>query len=70
MNLSDKTHTSSLLNCGPWTGELAPFTLRLNPFGLLAQEDARTTQPLLPAARSNDPHSIVEVWALFKISPP
>ena len=69
-DLSDETHTSSLLNCGPWTGELAPFTLRLNPFGLLAQEDARMAQALLPDAWGNDPHSIVEVWALFEISPP
>ena len=68
-DLSDETHTSSLLNCGPWTGELASFTWRLNQYGLLAQEDARVAQALLPAAWGNDPHSIVEIWALFEINP-
>ena len=68
-DLSDETHTSSVLNCGPWTGVLAPFTRRLNQYGLLDLVDAQLAQALLPSAWGGDPHADVEVWALFEVTP-
>jgi hypothetical protein len=66
-DLSDETHTSSLLNCGPWTGVLAPLTLRLNQYGLLTLADAQVAQALLPSVWCADPHAVVEIWALFEV---
>jgi hypothetical protein len=66
-DLSDETHTSSLLNCGPWTGKLAPFAHRLNEFALLTLGDARLAKSLLPEAWPDDPHANVTVWALYEI---
>ncbi len=34
-DLCDETKTSSILNCGPWTGLLFPLTKKLNNYGLL-----------------------------------
>lgn len=67
-DLSDETHTSSLLNCGPWTGILAPMTQRLNQYGLLSLEDAKLAQELLPSVWENDPHAYVDIWTLFDVS--
>lgn len=67
-DLSDETHTSSLLNCGPWTGILAPMTQRLNQYGLLSLEDAKLAQELLPSVWENDAHAYVDIWALFEVS--
>jgi len=50
-DLSDSTRTSSLLNCGLWTGKLAQFTRRLNEYGLLALPDAVLAKSLLPGLR-------------------
>lgn len=67
-DLSDETHTSSLLNCGRWQHEtLAPIAQRVNACGLLSLEDAKLAQQLLPAAWCQDPHSFVSVWALYEI---
>jgi hypothetical protein len=68
-DLSDETHTSSLLNCGPWTGELAAFVPRLNQYGLLTFDDAIRAKALLPAAWPGDPHANVTVWALYEVVP-
>lgn len=67
-DLSDETHTSSLLNCSGWAQEtLAPIAQRVNACGLLNLEDAKLAQQLLPAAWHQDPHSFVSVWALYEI---
>jgi hypothetical protein len=69
-DLSDRTHTSSLLNCGPWTGKLAQFTERLNEYGLLTFDDAVLAKSILPVAWPGDPHAEVTIWALFEVAPP
>jgi hypothetical protein len=67
-DLCDETHTSSLLNCGPWTGQLKPFTKRLNQYGLLSLEDAKAAQLLLPEEWGDcEPHAKVDVWALYEL---
>ncbi|HEY9881422.1 MAG TPA: hypothetical protein V6D29_23410 [Leptolyngbyaceae cyanobacterium] len=68
-DLSDETWTSSLLNCGRWEGVLAPIAQRANQYGLLALEDAKTAQALLPEAWNNDAHAFVTIWALFEVLP-
>jgi hypothetical protein len=67
-DLSDWTNTSSLLNCGPWTGELAQFTERLNGYGLLTFDDAVLAKSILPVAWPDHPHADVTVWALFEVT--
>lgn len=66
-DLSDETWTSSLLNCGRWQGNLAPLAQRVNEYGLLNLEDAKTAQTLLPEAWYNDAHAFVTIWALFEM---
>jgi len=66
-DLSDETWTSSLLNCGRWEGTLAPIAQRVNQYGLLSLEDAKTAQSLLPEAWHDDPHAMVTIWALFEV---
>lgn len=68
-DLSDETHTSSILNCGRWTGELAPFAQRLNGFGLLTLADAVAAKSILPGAWPDNPHANVTVWALYEVAP-
>ncbi|MBF5043156.1 hypothetical protein FGE12_12225 [Aggregicoccus sp. 17bor-14] len=68
-DLSDETRTSSLLNCGPWTGQLAPLTERLNGYGLLAFHDAALAKTLLSKEWPADPHGKVTIWALYEIAP-
>jgi hypothetical protein len=58
-----------VLNCGPWTGELAPFTRRLNGYGLLTLDDAVAAKSILPRAWPGEPHANVTVWALYEIKP-
>jgi hypothetical protein len=67
-DLSDETHTSSLLNCGPWKGKLAPVAGRLNLYGLLTHEDALLAQALLPEEWPGDPHGEVTIWALYEVA--
>jgi hypothetical protein len=65
-DLADETMTSSVLNCGPWTGMLAQFTERLTPFGLLALKDAHEAQRvLLDEWGPDEPHASTTAWALF-----
>lgn len=65
-DLSDETMTSSVLNCGPWRGKLAPFVERLNAVGLLSVSDARRVQEILPAEwGAHEPHAAVQIWALY-----
>lgn len=66
-DLSDSTWTSSLLNCGRWSGVLAPIAQRVNQYGLLSLEDAKIAQSLLPEAWHDNPHAIVTIWALFEV---
>lgn len=66
-DLSDETWTSTLLNCGQWTGVLAPIAQRVNQYGLLNLEDALKAQALLPEAWNYDPHALVTIWALFEV---
>lgn len=66
-DLSDETRTSSLLNCGRWTGVLAPIAQRVNQYGLLNLEDAKKAQSLLPEAWNYDHHADVTIWALFEV---
>lgn len=66
-DLSDETWTSSLLNCGRWQGVLEPIARRTGANGLLALEDAKLAQALLPEAWGGDPHGFVTVWALFEV---
>ena len=69
-DLSDETWTSSLLNCGRWEGALEPIARRTGRNGLLSLEDAKLAQALLPEVWDGDPHSHVNVWALFEVVPP
>jgi hypothetical protein len=65
-DLSDETTTSSVLNCGPWTGPLLPFVPRLNRYGLLSLDDAREVRSLLPLAwGAEEPHASADIWATF-----
>lgn len=65
-DLSDETMTSSVVNCGPWKGRLAPFVSRLNSVGLLSLADARQVQKLLPVEWGTDnPHATAQIWALY-----
>lgn len=67
-DLSDETHTSSLLNCEPWEGQLKPFTERLNDVGLLSREDAELAQKILPMEFGEwDHHAHADVWALYEL---
>lgn len=66
-DLSDETWTSSLLNCGRWEGILAPIAQKVNQYGLLNLEDAKTAQVLLPDAWGHDHHAFVTIWALFEM---
>jgi hypothetical protein len=61
--------TSSLFNCGLWTGVLEPIVARALPNGLLTLEDAKLAQALLPEAWHRDPHSDVTVWAMYEVLP-
>lgn len=66
-DLSDESLTSSLLNCGPWTGGLRPIFERLNSHGLLTEEDSRMAQKLLPVEWGDaEPHAHTVVWALYE----
>ncbi|HKO91164.1 MAG TPA: hypothetical protein VJU61_08430 [Polyangiaceae bacterium] len=65
-DLSDQTMTSSVLNCGPWKGSLAPLVRCLNAVGLLSVSDARRAQEILPVEwGSEEPHATVQIWALY-----
>lgn len=66
-DLTDETHTSSLLNCGPWEGKLKPFMERLNDVGLLSRADAELARKLLPIewGESMD-HAHTDIWALYE----
>jgi len=66
-DLTDETHTSSLLNCGPWEGKLQPFMERLNEVGLLSRADAELARKLLPIEWGETmDHANVDVWALYE----
>jgi len=65
-DLSDETMTSSVVNCGPWKGRLAPFVSRLNSVGLLSVADARAVEDILPVEwGADEPHAAAQVWALY-----
>ena len=65
-DLSDETMTSSVVNCGPWKGRLAPFVGRLNSVGLLSVSDARHVQDILPIEwGADEPHAAAQIWALY-----
>jgi hypothetical protein len=65
-DLSDETMTSSVVNCGPWSGRLAPFVGRLNSVGLLSVSDARQVQDILPVEwGTEEPHAAAQIWALY-----
>lgn len=66
-DLSDKTETSSLLNCGPWEGQLEPLVHRLNEFGLLSLADAELARKLLPIEwGEQEHHAHVQIWAVYE----
>lgn len=66
-DLSDETHTSSLLNCGPWHEQgLGELAVRRNERGLLDRADAYAARDLLPIAFFDDYHGWCTVWALFE----
>jgi len=67
-DIADATQISSVLNCGPWDGQLLPFTTRLNRYGLLTYEDALRAQALLPTAWDDDLHAFGDVWAIYTVS--
>lgn len=65
-DLSDETMTSSVVNCGPWTGRLEALVARLNAVGLLSVADARRAQEILPLEWGPDqPHAAAQIWALY-----
>lgn len=53
---------------GPWTGQLAPLTQRMNPYELLSYADAVLAKSLLPREWPDNPHSQVTFWALYEIA--
>lgn len=60
--------TSSLLNCGPWEGKLAPIAKRVNQYGLLTFDDAQLAQKVLPEEwGEGEPHAFVDIWALYDV---
>ncbi len=60
---------SSLLDCGPWEGELTQFTTRLNKFGLLGLEEVKRAEVMLPIVWGHDePHAFADVWAICEVS--
>ena len=66
-DVSDRTHTSSLHNCGPWEGQLEPLVRRLNEFGLLSLADAELARKLLPLEwGEHEHHAHVTIWALYE----
>jgi hypothetical protein len=67
-DLSDVTHTSSVLNCGPWKGRLGPLAERLNRYGLLTRDDALLAKTLLPSEWPGEPHAAVTIWALYEVA--
>jgi hypothetical protein len=69
-DLSNRTLTSSLLNCGPWEGDLAAYHERVNEVGLLSFEDAAAAREKLPAAfGQSDPLAHADVWMLYEVPP-
>jgi hypothetical protein len=68
-DLSDRTLTSSLLNCGRWEGVLEPIAKRARDNGLLDLLDAKLAQALLPEAWHGDAHAYVTIWALYEVIP-
>lgn len=67
-DLGDQYQTSSLLNCGPWEGNLAPIAKRLNQYGLLSLNDAQLAQNLLPQVWGVDePHAHVDLWLVCEV---
>ncbi len=66
LDLADETHTSSILNCGPWEGELQKFVPCLNEYGLLDLESAMRVKDILPNEWDDDPHSYVDIWAVYE----
>lgn len=68
-DLSDNTHTSSVLNCGAWIGKLEPLSQRLNGYGLLSLDDAVLADSLLPEVWGEDEeHAYTDIWALYDVS--
>ena len=69
-DLSDESHISTLLNCGPsWEAKLKPLTERLNDVGLLSLPDAKLAQKLLPEVWGQGmDHAHVDIWALYERS--
>ncbi|MCJ8268273.1 MAG: hypothetical protein MJK04_02620 [Psychrosphaera sp.] len=65
IDLTDETHTSSILNCGAWRKGLFKFTKKLNKFGLLDSDTALHIQQILPDEWQEDPHSFVDLWAVY-----
>lgn len=69
-DLSNRSLTSSLLNCGPWEGELAEYHERVNEVGLLSFEDAMAARKKLPEAfGKSDPLALADVWMLYEVPP-
>ena len=66
-DLSDRTRTSTLLNCGRWEGVLEPIAKRARDNGLLDLPDAKLAQALLPEAWQGDAHAYVTIWALYEV---
>lgn len=66
IDLSDETHTSSILNCGPWDGSLKQYAKKLNRYGLLDLPTAIEVQRILPDEWQEDPHSFVDLWAIYE----
>ena len=64
---SPELSVSSVLNCGPWRGQLTLFTDRLNQYGLLTHEDAIRAQALLPIERQDDRHAFDDIWAICEV---
>jgi len=71
IDLSDETLTSSVLNCGPWNGELEKFVRITTPFGLLPDlQTALEAQRSLPEAwGEEEPHAWTTAWHVYELSP-
>jgi hypothetical protein len=68
IDLADETQTSSILNCGAWKKGLFKFIKKLNKFGLLDCDTALHIQEILPDEWQEDPHSFVDLWAVYAMN--
>lgn len=66
IDLSDETHTSSILNCGAWDHGLKQYKSNISDCGLLPLDIAMKVRGILPDEWRQDAHAYVDLWAIYK----